>query len=37
MSKKTFGKQLTVVGSKSRVKMHKSGKNWVRTIMSHSF
>lgn len=35
MSKKTFGKQLTVVGSKSRVKMHKSGKNWVRTIMSH--
>lgn len=26
MSKKTFGKQLTVVGSKSRVKMHKSGK-----------
>ncbi len=35
MSQKTFGKQLTVVDTKSRVKMHKSGKNWVRTVMSH--
>lgn len=35
MSKKTFGKQLTIVDSKSRVKIHKSGKNWVRTVMSH--
>ncbi len=26
MSQKTFGKQLTVVDTKSRVKMHKSGK-----------
>ncbi|MCC9961478.1 serine-rich repeat glycoprotein adhesin Srr1, partial [Streptococcus agalactiae] len=35
MSQKTFGKQLTVVDTKSRVKMHKSEKNWVRTVMSH--
>uniref|UniRef100_UPI00178C5433 KxYKxGKxW signal peptide domain-containing protein n=1 Tax=Streptococcus agalactiae TaxID=1311 RepID=UPI00178C5433 len=33
MSQKTFGKQLTVVDTKSRVKMHKSGKNWVRTVI----
>ncbi|NQP40998.1 KxYKxGKxW signal peptide domain-containing protein, partial [Streptococcus suis] len=28
------GKRYTEVSRKSRVKMHKSGKHWVRTVMS---
>ncbi|NQM38245.1 accessory Sec-dependent serine-rich glycoprotein adhesin [Streptococcus suis] len=34
MNRKRFNKDFDEVGRKSRVKMHKSGKNWVRTVMS---
>ncbi|WP_195847607.1 accessory Sec-dependent serine-rich glycoprotein adhesin, partial [Streptococcus uberis] len=32
--KKLIGKNTRIVESSSRVKMHKSGKSWVRTVMS---
>ncbi|EHJ55844.1 KxYKxGKxW signal peptide [Streptococcus urinalis FB127-CNA-2] len=35
MKNKQFGTAVTVSDSSSRVKMHKSGKHWVRTLMSH--
>ncbi|HEP1810074.1 TPA: accessory Sec-dependent serine-rich glycoprotein adhesin [Streptococcus suis] len=34
MRRKQFNKDFDEIGRKSRVKMHKSGKNWVRTVMS---
>ncbi|HEM6229333.1 TPA: KxYKxGKxW signal peptide domain-containing protein, partial [Streptococcus suis] len=34
MKHKRFNKDFDEVGRKSRVKMHKSGKNWIRTVMS---
>ncbi|HEM5196841.1 TPA: accessory Sec-dependent serine-rich glycoprotein adhesin, partial [Streptococcus suis] len=34
MNKKRFNKHFDEIGRRSRVKMHKSGKNWVRTVLS---
>ncbi|WP_438837913.1 KxYKxGKxW signal peptide domain-containing protein [Streptococcus pluranimalium] len=34
MRRKQFNKEFDEVNRKSRVKMHKSGKNWVKTVMS---
>ncbi|HFI0302114.1 TPA: KxYKxGKxW signal peptide domain-containing protein [Streptococcus suis] len=34
MSNKFKNKDFTEISRKSRVKMHKSGKHWVRVIMS---
>ncbi|EMP71198.1 cell surface protein precursor, partial [Streptococcus ratti FA-1 = DSM 20564] len=34
MRRKRFNKEYDEVNRKSRVKMHKSGKNWVRVVMS---
>ncbi|ATZ03288.1 hypothetical protein CVO91_04720 [Streptococcus suis] len=34
MRRKRINKDFDEIGRKSRVKMHKSGKNWVRTVMS---
>ncbi|MER0123285.1 KxYKxGKxW signal peptide domain-containing protein [Streptococcus sp. ZJ93] len=34
MNRKKFNREFDEIDRKSRVKLHKSGKNWVRTLMS---